>query len=124
MLEPKDRVSLSFAHMRLMIGLSAGAVILVATFLRDLLSEPTLRPLLIIALVSFAFCIALSMLWIGALLEAATQEKDTTFLRITGSDWVYFSAQLTFFVGLICLSVFVIYNLYAERAVPTAAHHP
>lgn len=60
MIEPKDKAQIAMAHTRLYVGLSSGAVILVATFLRDLFADPALRWFLIIALTSFAICIGAS----------------------------------------------------------------
>ena len=115
MIEPKDRAYLALAHTRLYVGLSSGAVILVATFLRDLFTHPVLRPLLLIAVVSFAICIGATMLVMSAVVEFGVEDTKTDSLSLMqkiGTKRTSHIGEISFFLGLICLCVFVIYNLY------------
>ncbi len=114
-MEPKDKAHVALAHTRLYVGLSSGAVILIATFLRDVFTHPVLRPVLLIAVGLFAICIGATMMVMSALVEFCmedTKPDSLSLMQKIGTKRTSRIGEFSFFLGLICLCVFVIYNLY------------
>ena len=108
----RHQQQVGFQYKKLLIGLSTGAVIAIAAFLRDLFAVPVAKPLLLITIFSFAVSVLFSMFYISALTEYAISERLSPVTRWMGTPWVSIIAEVSFYVGFVCLAIFVIYNLW------------
>lgn len=104
---------------RTLLTLSSGAVILVATFLRDVFPEPVAGPLLIAALVFLAVTIIAAPASLAAVITSEGLVHETSGMatladvkRIEGvGSRLFLLALSTFILGIGCLAAFVIWNL-------------
>ena len=111
----KHKYEVISRYLRLLIGLSLGAVVLMATLLSDLFREPVARPLLLGALISFALCVLFSMFSMSSLTEhhvLIPRGNVPTHVKVLGSYWVNLSAEIFFLLGFILLAIFVVYNFW------------
>lgn len=111
----KHKYEVISRYLRLLIGLSLGAVVLMATLLSDLFREPVARPLLLGALISFALCVLFSMFSMSSLTEHQVmipRVNVPTHVKALGSYWVNLSAEIFFLLSFILLAIFVVYNFW------------
>ena len=109
-----EKLKLTTQLLRLLIGLSSGALILVATFLGDVFSQPVARSPLLIGVLFFGLCVLFSMLFLIALTRDAVMGRETRTGKYLGAIWVFVVAESSFVVGLVSLAVFVIWNLSVQ----------
>lgn len=126
---------LAAEYLKLLTTLSAGAMILVATFLRDVFQVPVIRPVLGIAVGAFALCVLFSARaflylvsveateWLpGAMVPELEKAKPGTGKRgaaelFLKGTWVFRAALYSFIAGIALLGVFVIWNLTVQGAI-------
>lgn len=108
----KYKYEVASRWMRLLIGLSTGAVIAIATFLRDLFTVPVARSLLLIAVGSFAISVLFSVFFMSAYTALEVTDTHSWRTRLMGSKWVSGIAELSFYIGFICLVAFIVYNFW------------
>ena len=110
--EAEDRLDFTMVGdlVRLITGLSSGAVILIATFLRDVFPEPTIGLVLKVALGAFVVCILSAVFWLLSAIEVIGLTTDDKGHRRVAR--VLLQTMLaTFFIGLVLLAFFAIWNL-------------
>ena len=101
---------------RLLISLSTGAVLVVGALLRDVFPQPQLGTLLGLSLGSFAICVLCCLgfsLRVAALVffyENYDPSLDPLPSPKSG-DWLWRTALVSFFLGFVLFSVFVLWNL-------------
>lgn len=108
----KYKFEVASRWMRLLIGLSTGAVIAVATFLRDLFTVPVARSLLLVALGSFAISVLFSVFFMSAYTVLEVTDTHSWRTRLMGSEWISGIAELSFYIGFICLAAFIVDNFW------------
>ena len=106
-----QKIALITQLLRLLIGLSTGSIVLVATFLRDVFSQHVARQPLLIAVSAFTSCVFFSMLFFIGLTRDVAMGNQTRAGKYLGSTLVFVVAEFSFVVGLICLAYFVMANL-------------
>lgn len=115
----KHKYHAEFQYRRLLVGLSTGAVIAIATLLRDLFPQPIAKWLLIVTVFGFSVSVIANMLFLSFYTEhIVVREHKTRWIVFLERLPLSRSGEVFFFLGLISLSIFIIYNFYALEPGP------
>lgn len=101
--------------LRLLIGLSTGSVLVIATLIRDIFPNPSALWTLRVSLGLFAISVACSigyLLFLGgsvSLKETLPELQPHRYVARFG--WLWRGALACFFLGFSLLSFFILYNL-------------
>ena len=99
---------------RLLIGLSTGAVIAIATFLRDLFSVPVAGWLLLRGIGFFAISTLFSVFFLAALTSYVYDQALEWPHNWMGKPAVPRIAETSFYIGFVAIVAFIIWNLYGR----------
>lgn len=112
----KHKVDVAIQFYKLLIGLDSGSIVLMSTFLRDLFPQPVVKPLLLTALVLFSISLFFCVLLMSNMTEIIIALKPSRFAAWLGQrKWPSYVAEYSFFLAVVLLTAFAIYNLSLPR---------
>jgi len=99
-------------YTKLLVSLSTGGVLAIAIFLRELFTVPVAKWLLVVTVTAFSLSVISNMLFFSALVELICTRKESNWVKVFGNIWNSRVGQSTFFIGLLAITTFVVYNFF------------
>ena len=100
---------------RLLIGLSSGAVIFVATLIDRVFPNPSVRWALLLAIAGFAMCVVFSLGYflklVGMVMDREDRVVNIDFPLERSTTVLWQGALFSFFIGFGLFAFFVLWNL-------------
>ncbi len=100
---------------RLLIGLSSGAVILAATLIDRVFPNPSVRWALLLAIAGFAMCVMFSLGYflklVGMVMDEEAKTVNFDFPPDRRTTVLWQGALFSFFIGFGLFAFFVLWNL-------------
>ena len=104
----------AFQWFRLLIAISTGSVIAVATFLRDVLRDPVAGWLLVSGIAFFSVSVLFSVFFLSALTGYTYEHRLAWAFDWMGKRPVSTIAEITFYLGFLLVAVFVVWNFLSR----------
>ncbi len=99
---------------RLLIGLSSGAVILVATLIDRVFPNPSVRWALLLAVAGFAMCVLFSLAYflrLAGMMMFREARPNDAIPHVHSTTVLWQGALFSFFIGFGLFAFFILWNL-------------